>query len=321
MKTMLENLFSFMLPEQASTSGHYTDDIFYVLMGLSVISFIILIGVIIFFLIRYKRRKEGEKTGNFTESHAIEIFWIVIPTIVFVAIAIWGWQAYRVLEYPPKDAYVVQVTAKQWSWEFGHTYGDKEVKNTADLYVPVGRPVALEMTSLDVVHSFFVPAFRIKKDVVPGMKTRVWFEAKHTGDFDVYCTEFCGTAHSRMLAKIHVMEAGEFDSWLAQQASASTSESPAVKGAKLYESKGCNSCHTVDGEDDIGPSFKGIYGHSVKFSDGTSLAAVDDVYIRESILNPKAKIVEGYKPKMNSFEGQITEEEISYIIEYIKTLK
>lgn len=309
-----------MLPEQATGTASIIDQIFYAIIGLSALVTILFFLVVVWFVIRYRRRREGEKTGTITESHKLEIVWTVIPTIVFVAIALWGWSAYRTLEHPPADAYPIRVVGKQWAWVFSYTLDGKEIQTLGQLNVPINRPIVLEMTSLDVLHSFSVPAFRVKKDVVPGLKTQVWFTSNKLGSFQTYCTEFCGTAHSKMLATVNVMPEQQFERWLRDEAAASTTASPSVLGARLYEFKGCKSCHTLTGVDDVGPSFKGLVGKRREFEEGAPVEAADENYIRRSILDPKSQIVKGFKPKMNSFVGQMTDEEIHQITQFIKSL-
>ncbi|MEK6626960.1 MAG: cytochrome c oxidase subunit II, partial [Bdellovibrionota bacterium] len=294
----LEKLFSFMLPEQASTTAGLIDQIFYAIIGMSALVTILFVIVIVWFAIKYRRKREGQKTGTITGSHKLEIIWTVIPTIVFVAIAFYGWSAYRVLEHPPDNAYHIRVIAKQWAWIFNYTVDGKEVQTLGQLYVPINRPVVLDMTSLDVIHSFSVPAFRVKKDVVPGLRTKVWFTPNRPGAYQAYCTEFCGTAHSKMLATVQVVSEVEFEHWLQAEAATSTTASPSVLGAKLYEIKGCKSCHTLTGVDDVGPSFRGLFGKKREFEEGPPIEAADENYIRKSILDPKSQVVKGFKPKM-----------------------
>ncbi len=209
----------------------------------------------------------------------------------------------------------VSVTGVQWRWDFEYKNGKK---STNEFYVPVGVPIKLLMTSADVIHSFYVPSFRMKQDVVPGTYTQAWFQAKETGVFQVFCTEFCGLQHSAMLAKVHVVEKPEFDKWL--MGDPDINLPPAERGKKLYGLKGCNACHSLDGSKVVGPTFKGIWGRDEELADGSHIK-VDENYVAESILNPNAKMVKGYPPSMPSFQGVVNEGELKALIEYLKTVK
>jgi cytochrome c oxidase subunit II len=215
----------------------------------------------------------------------------------------------------PKDAMEISVTAQKWRWDFEYKNGKKA---STEFYVPVGVPVRLLMTSVDVIHSFYVPSFRMKQDVVPGMYSNVWFQAKETGVFQLFCTEFCGTNHSAMLGKVHVVDRLEFDKWVGGDPDAKLP--PAERGAKLYTNKQCNTCHSIDGSKIIGPTFKGIWGREEELSDGSKVK-VDENYVMESMMNPQAKIVKGFPPSMPPFQGSLTVDETKAIIEFLKTVK
>jgi cytochrome c oxidase subunit 2 len=221
----------------------------------------------------------------------------------------WGAKVYVNLERPPADAMVINVVGKQWMWKLQHPEGVREI-NT--LHIPVGRPIKLVMTSQDVIHSFFVPAFRTKQDVLPGRYTTSWFEAKQKGRFHIFCAEYCGTDHSKMIGEVVAMEPAEYQAWLAGTVS---DVPPAVAGEKLFYSYNCQTCHGQRA-----PTLAGLYNRRVRLADGSTVLA-DDNYIRESILNPAAKIVAGYPGSlMPTYQGQLTEDQLLELIAYIKSL-
>jgi cytochrome c oxidase subunit 2 len=217
---------------------------------------------------------------------------------------------------PPPASSAAEVVARKWSWLFSYPNGHKD----ESLHVPSDRPVRLVMRSEDVIHGFFIPAMRVQMDVVPGRYTQAWFRAVKPGEYNLVCSQYCGTKHSEMRALVIVHRPGEFETWLADAAKAAKSRSPVEWGRELYRLNGCWSCHSIDGTAGTGPSFKGIFGHPVQFQDGTS-AVVDENYIRESILDPQAKVVRGFQPVMNTYRGLLTDEEISALIAFIKSLQ
>jgi cytochrome c oxidase subunit 2 len=225
---------------------------------------------------------------------------------------VWGAKIFFRMNRPPDDALQVYVVGKQWMWKLQHADGQREIN---ELHVPLGRPVQLTMTFEDVIHSFFVPAFRMKKDVVPGRYSVAWFQATKTGDYHLFCTQYCGTNHARMIGWIHVMEPIAYQNWIS---AGGGSESLASAGAKLFQQHACNSCHRPDSLA-RGPNLEGLFGKPVKLSDGRTVIA-DESYIRESILTPSAKIVEGFQPIMPTFQGLIDEEGILQLVAYIKSL-
>jgi cytochrome c oxidase subunit 2 len=217
---------------------------------------------------------------------------------------------------PPDNAYEVQVTGQKWNWLFTYPGGYVD----PDLHVPVDTPVRLVLSSQDVIHSFFVPAFRIKRDVVPGRYNKTWFQSEKPGSYQVFCAEYCGTSHSTMLAKVVVHEPGQFERWLAEASNFLDKMPPEEAGEKLYLQRGCPQCHSVDGKPSTGPTFAGLFGSSVALSGGGSVG-VDEDYIRTSILEPSAQVVAGYEPVMPSFQGRLNDREIDAIIAYLKTLQ
>lgn len=310
------SLFDFMLPELKSPlTGASTD----ALMGfIHLVSFIILAGVtiaMIYFAIKYKRKSDDDETPLITHNNTLELTWSVIPLILVFIVFGWGYSGWLNLQAVPDNAYEIQVSAYKWGWTFSYENG-AQVGN--EVHVPAGRPVKLVMKSQDVLHSFFVPDYRIKQDVLPNRYTYVWFQAEETGESQVFCTEYCGTSHSDMLAKVIVHSQDDFDNWLASQ-STGGGETPVERGESLLTLQGCITCHSVDGSEKIGPSFQGLWGSERNFENASSLTA-DENYIRESILDPSAKIVQGYQNQMVSYEGRLSDDDISDIIEYLKTL-
>jgi cytochrome c oxidase subunit 2 len=327
---MFSKPFFGTLPVVGSDIAYHWDLFYYFLVAISAVFFAIVMVGMIYFTIRY-RKGAGGKTNPIEGHTGLEIFWTAIPTVLVIIIFIWGYLVYVEMDTPPGDSYPVRVIGKKWSWSFLYENGAV----TSDLYVPLNKPVKLIMTSEDVLHSFFIPAFRVKKDVVPGRYTELWFEAKVPGDHQVFCAEYCGAAHSGMLAKVKVLSADLWQSFLRGEdvelallrKDMDTLDHPQVEpitladqGKKLLNAKGCVSCHSIDGSVKLGPSFRGIYGKEVALSNGTTVIA-DENYIRESIFEPRAQIVQGYEHiPMPTFKGQMTELEMSAIITYLKTL-
>ena len=310
---------SFWMPPQASTVAAGTDTLFYFIYYLCVIFFVLIVGAMVYFVIKYKYKPgQVEKTLDFKGNHTLEVLWSVIPGILMLVIFGWGFKDYVSKMVPPNNSLDVRVTGQKWNWSFDYTSSGV---NSSNLVVPEGVPVRLTMISKDVIHSFFVPAFRVKRDVLPGRYTVMWFEALAKGEYPILCTEYCGTSHSEMLSKVKVVPKQEYEEWIANGGDlGGAGVPPAELGAKLYEAKGCNACHSLDGSRKVGPSFKGIYGREEAMTDGAKIAA-DENYLRESILAPQAKVVAGYPPVMPSYQGQLNEKQITALIEYMKTLK
>ncbi|MBC7385333.1 MAG: cytochrome c oxidase subunit II [Cryobacterium sp.] len=330
------------LPLQGSDVAVAWDGLYWFLFWLSVFFFVLVVGGMIYFAIVYRQR-EGKKAKYIVDNHLLEATWTVIPTVLLLVIFAWGWNVYKRMVQPPSDAMEVRVIGKQWLWNFQYEDGRLE---TNKLVVPIHKPVKLLMTSEDVLHSFFIPNFRVKSDVVPGMYTTVWFEAKVPGEHQVFCTEYCGTSHSGMLAKIEVLEPAQYELWKANKpytlsgvrtissdifaARRAAGESTQLKsetiplpeqGKKLVEAKGCTACHSADGSARIGPSYKGIFGHEAELANGEKVT-VDENYISESIRKPQAKVVKGFNPVMPPYTKEmISETEMNAIIAYIKSLK
>jgi len=280
--------------------------------SLTIVIGFVLTLLILYFAIKYRRRDEDEIPRPIRASHRLEAVWIVVPFFVTMGIFAWGAGIYYRMYRPPEEAIDVYVVGKQWMWKFQHLDGHREIN---ELHVPVGRKVKLTMTTEDVIHSFFVPAFRIKMDVVPGKYSTIWFEPTKAGRYHLFCAEYCGTSHSGMIGWIDVLEAPEYQAWLGGGAAGG---SLSASGEQLFQQLACNTCHKADGTG-RGPSLQGAFGKPVQLSNGQRVE-VDEAYVRESITNPKAKVVAGYEPIMPTFQGQVSEEQLVQLIAYIRSL-
>lgn len=314
----LMNTGSFWMPESASTYSDRVDLMYDIITWGSAVIFFAIVLVMIYFGIKYRRTSDNVKaSGQLTHHLGLELGWTIAPLFIVAAIFWYGFKDYLYIVVPPGNAYEIKVVAKQWMWQF--EYPDENIKTLNELYVPVNRPIKLTMIADDVLHSFYVPSFRTKKDVVPNRYTTVWFEAVREGDFQIFCTEFCGDGHSDMMARLTVLSEDNFKEWLKK--GSSTDDIPLLElGQQLYTKNACNTCHSIDGTVKVGPSWKGLYRKTQGMADGTELLS-DENYIRESIVNPQAKIVSGYAPVMPSYAGLLSDREIDAIIEYIKSLK
>ncbi len=303
------------LPIQASEVSRSVDSLYNFLTYTSLIVFIIMMGAILLFVFKYRRQSEDQKTAYITGSHTLEFIWSFVPLVVFLAVFYWGWVVYKSTRYFPEDAITIQVTGFQWAWSMQYANGKK---TSNELTVPVGKRVVLNMRSTDVLHSFFVPSFRIKQDVVPGYISKLSFVPIKTGRYHIFCAEYCGTAHSGMTGWVNVVEQYEFEDFLNRD---DTEGIPLAElGERTYKNL-CIVCHSVDGSQIIGPSFKGIYGRTQTLVDGSTVTS-DDNYLRSSILDPNTQIVNGYPPgQMPMFQGLLDEDQITQLIEYMKTLK
>jgi cytochrome c oxidase subunit 2 len=305
---------AFMPPAGTALATEY-DNLYSFLIWSSFIACAILIGGMIYFVLKYKRKTNNDKTPYISHNTFLEFLWSFIPLVIFMVCFAWGWVVYHHMRTMPEDALEVHVFGQQWSWSFEYKSGKA---STNEFYVPVGRPVKLIMTSKDVIHSFFIPSMRIKQDVIPGTYTAIWFNAEKTGDYQIFCTEYCGAAHSNMLAKMHVVPVADYEKWLQES---DEGLSMAERGQKLFNDKGCVACHSTDGSTKVGPSWKGLFGSERELADG-SKAKGDENYIRESILNPNARVVKGFPSGvMPTFQGQLSEEQLNALVEFIKTLK
>jgi cytochrome c oxidase subunit 2 len=306
---------TFWLPPGASTAAGHTDAVFYFIYWVSVFFFLLIVALMVYFAWRYRARTPGQAaSGQVTHHTVLELTWSAIPLVLVVAMFYLGFRGYMDMQNPPRGALDVRVLAKKWDWFF--TYPNGHIDN--ELHVPVDAPVRLTLESNDVIHSLFIPAFRIKRDAVPGRYNKIWFQARQPGDYLLMCSEFCGTRHSDMQTRVVVHPPGEYEKWLTEASDPFRTRTLAEVGAMLVARR-CLQCHTVDGRANIGPSLKGIYEHEVELVDGTKVIADDD-YIRESVLYPQAKIVRGFGREMSSFKGILKDKEITAIIEYLKEL-
>ncbi len=303
------------MPPAATDIAERVDFLYSFLLWASFISCVLVIGGFIYFAFKYKRQSENDKTAYISHNNFLEFLWSFIPFVIFMAVFAWGWVIYSQMRSFPEDSLEVSVQGQKWAWAFTYKNGRK---SGGELIVPVDTPIKLVMTSPDVLHSFYVPAFRVKQDVVPGRYTAMWFKPKYKGEYQIFCTEYCGDQHSAMLAKLKVVSREEFDHFLANDPYKGLSQ--AEVGQKIYQTR-CAICHQTTEQKLVGPGFKGLFEKERTFTDG-SKAVADENYIRESVLNPNAKIVEGYPAgQMPTFAGQLSEDEVSGVIEFIKTLK
>ena len=306
---------TFWLPESASTLAPEVDSLFYFVTWASVILFVGVMAAMVYFAYRYRRRDELEVPAPVEPNKIIEITWIVVPTILVLILFNWGFKVFVKQGVAPPDSYEIQVRASMWKWDFEYPNG---TVTTGELHVPVDRPVRLVMSSADVLHSFFVPEFRAKQDVLPDRYSSVWFTATKQDTFNIFCTEYCGNGHSAMLAKVVAESQDEFEGWLETAGVDEDMPLPEL-GAQLYEQQMCVQCHSTDGTPGVGPSLAGLAGTTETLSDGSTVQ-VDENYLRESILEPGAKIVEGYQNVMPPTYGSLSERQVSGLIAYIQTL-
>ncbi len=303
---------TFNLPPPASTIAGAYDELFYFIYGLSVFFFVIItVGTIVFTIKwRAKKGEEQKLTSGFCHNTPLELLWSIIPTVLFFVIFIWGFKLYLRYVVIPANATEINVTAWQWNWNF--TYPEGAESNI--LVVPKGKPVKLVMSSNDVIHSLFIPDFRVKMDVLPNRYTSMWFQSDYEGEYDLYCTEYCGQQHSTMVTQVHVKSASDYKKWIEENSVTPT-------GDVLYKRYACNTCHSLDGSASNGPTFKNLFGKEETLTDGSTVT-VDENYLRESILEPQAKIVSGFEGSvMPPFQNTINNDKLDALILFIKSLK
>ena len=289
------------------------DALYFFLLAIAVFFSLLIAGLIVFYAVRYKRRSADSVGAAIHGGFVLEVTWSVVPFLITMVIFVWGAGVFFAMARPPDDTLNIYVVGKQWMWKFQHLDGQREID---ELHVPLGRPVKLIMTSEDVIHDVFVPAFRVKADVLPGRYTSIWFQPTKAGRYHLFCAEYCGTKHSGMTGEVIVMDPTEYETWL----SGGVPEgSLAEGGAKLFASLACNTCHRPDAQG-RGPVLDGLFGRTVKLQSGETVTA-DEAYLRESILNPSAKVTAGFQPIMPTFQGLVTEEQLLELIEYIKSLQ
>lgn len=305
---MLNSLF----PTAASTIAGDVDALYFFLIAVSAFFTILIAALVAVFAVKYHRRHPDQVGAGITGSLPLELLWTIIPLGITMVMFFWGASVYYRLARAPRGAMEIYVTGKQWMWKAQHPDGRREINQ---LHIPVGRPVKLIIGSEDVIHSFFIPAFRTKMDAVPGRLTNQWFEATRAGTYHLFCTEYCGLQHSRMIGSVIAMEPSAFQEWLALGPS---ERSPAQQGEQLFTDLGCITCHREDALG-RGPSLVGLFGKPVQLQSGETVVA-DENYIRESIMNPQAKIVAGFQPLMSTFQGVVSEEQVLQLIAYIRSL-
>jgi cytochrome c oxidase subunit 2 len=301
-----------LFPEIASTTAGDVDALYVFLVAVTVFFSLLIFASIFAFAVRFRRRTDDEIPQPIHGSTVLEIVWSIIPFCIVMIIFGWGAWIYFRNYNPPAGAMEIFVVGKQWMWKIQHPEGHREIN---ELHVPVNTPVKLTITSEDVLHSYYIPAFRIKKDAVPGMYTTTWFEATKPGTYHLFCAEYCGNQHSGMIGKVHVLEQADYEAWLR---GTPRGMSMVEAGERLFSRLGCQSCHRED-DTGRGPSLLDVFGSQVRLQTGQTVVA-DEAYIRESILRPQAKIVFGYTTQMPTFQGQISEEGLLQIIAYMKSL-
>jgi len=305
-------LFS-IFPARAATSSSQVDALYSFELAVSIVMTVLIFICVIVFAVKYRRKAGDPMPPPIHGSIPLEITWSVIPFLIMLVMFAWGTKLYFEYYSPPKGALDIYVTGKQWMWKIQYPDGRREID---ELHVPVGQPVKLILASEDVIHSFYIPAFRLKHDVVPGSYQTYWFQATTPGRYHIFCAEYCGTNHSRMIGWVTVMDPAAYANWLG---GSMAGETLAEQGEKLFEQYGCVSCHMRDRES-RGPLLRNVFGHPVQLEDGRTVLA-DEAFIRESILNPNAKVVKGYhRDLMPAFQGQLNEEALLQLVAFIKSL-
>jgi cytochrome c oxidase subunit 2 len=300
-----------LFPEQASTLAAGVDELCLFILAVTVCFTALIFTLVVVFAVRYRRRPGRPDGFQVTPNPWLEVAWIGIPLALSLAMFVWGARLYASQLRPPSDALDVYVVGRQWMWKLQHATGRSEIN---ELHVPVGRPIRLILTSQDVIHSFFVPAFRIKLDVLPGRTTTAWFQATREGEYHLFCAEYCGTKHSGMVGRVIVTSAAEYQRWLS---GSGPGGGLAGGGERLFQALGCATCHQ-SGATARGPSLENLFGRTVTLRDGRTVTA-DEGYLRESIVDPAARVVAGYEPLMPSYRSQLSEEELIGLIAYLKT--
>lgn len=317
------NIDTAWLPKANSTIAPQIDFAWGIVMIVSVAFFILLMGMMFYFMYRYRRRSEFDITSDRDHNTRLELTWTIVPLAIVIALFFVGFRGFLYASVPPAEAMEIQVTAHKWAWAFQYPNGIVK----GDLVVPAGKPVKLIMSSQDVIHAFYVPEFRVKRDVIPGLYTTVWFEAKEPTETALECAEYCGgsgdgsqgTGHSGMWSKVIVLTPSEYDAWVSKEMESSNMP-PAELGKKLFDERQCKGCHSIDGSKSTGPTLKAVFDHDVQLSTGQTVKA-DENYLRESILQSQAKIVAGYPGVMPVFQGQLSDKQVDALIAYIKELK
>jgi len=305
-----------LMPPASSTIAGDVDALFYLILYISIFFFVLVVGAALIFTLKYRRKGEAAVESQVDHSLKLEIVWTVVPVIIVVILFVLGFTVFMKMNIVPKDAIEIKVTAQRWLWTFDYPGGSNSVN---ELVVPAGKPIKLLMSSTDVIHSFFVPDFRVKMDVLPNRYSTAWFTAPDPGEHNLMCAEYCGKGHSEMLARVKVVSDREYTEWLQKGSGPPEGMSLEKYGEGLFTSRRCVTCHSVDGSVNVGPSFLELFGHQVYFKGGGQTVA-DENYIRESMLDPEAKIVDGFDPVMPTYQGILNDREIDALIVYIKSL-
>ena len=308
---MSKNFPSFF-PEAASAQAGQVDGVFFFMVAVTAFFSVLIAALVVTFAIKFRRRQEDEVGADIHGSLALELLWTVIPFGIAMTMFVWGAKVFFDLSRPPVGATEIYVVGKQWMWKVQHMDGLREIN---ELHIPVGKPVKLIMGSEDVIHSFYIPAFRVKADVIPGRYNTMWFEPTKAGTYHLFCAEYCGTKHSGMIGSIVAMEPADFEAWMG---GGKAEDSPVAAGAKLFQDLVCITCH-LSSSQGRGPSLTNVFGHEVELEGGAKVIA-DEAYVRESILNPAAKVVKGFQPVMPTFQGLVTEEQVLQLIAYVRSL-
>jgi cytochrome c oxidase subunit II len=301
-----------LFPEQASTLAHQVDNLYFFLVALTAFFSTLIAVLVVVFAVKYRRTHAAQVGAPITGSVPLELMWSIIPFGIAMVIFAWSANVYFNMARPPDESMEIYAVGKRWMWKFQHIGGRREIN---ELHVPIGRPVKVTMTSEDVIHDLYLPNFRVKADVIPGRYSTIWFEATKRGEYHLFCAEYCGTKHSAMIGRVVVMEPTEYQAWLS---GGGGEMSLAARGERMFQELACHTCHLPDASG-RGPSLQGLFGSQVKLADGRTVTA-DEGYVRESILNPQAKLVAGYQPLMPTFQGLVNEEALMGLIEYVKSL-
>jgi cytochrome c oxidase subunit 2 len=301
-----------LFPERASSFAGQVDNLYFFIIGVVAFFAVLVVAFVIFFAIRYRRRHAEQVGVPVHLSLALELTWTGIPLVLAMMMFVWGATVFFALSRPPANAMEIYAVGKRWMWKFQHVTGQREID---ELHVPVGQPVKVLLGSEDVIHSLYFPTFRTKMDAVPGRTTSLWFEPTKPGRYHIFCAEYCGMRHSAMIGTVIVMEPAEFQAWLA---GGPAMTNMVEAGLKLFTDLACVTCHREDSAG-RGPSLRGLFGKSVRLLSGGTVTA-DENYIRESIVNPQAKIVEGFQPNMPTFQGLVSEEQLMQLLAYVKSL-
>ena len=301
-----------LLPEQASTLASRVDNLYLFIVAVTAFFGVLVSVLVVYFAVRYRTNDPMAIGARITGSIPLELAWSVIPFLISIVIFLWAADVYFDLYRPPNQTLEIYSTGKRWMWKFQHLDGQSEIN---ELHVPVGQPVKVTFTSEDVLHSLFMPAFRTKADAIPGRYSSIWFTATKTGEFNIFCAEYCGTRHSGMIGKVIVMEQADYQAWLRGGVEGPMS----ARGERLFNDLACNTCHVTDGSG-RGPSLVAKFGSEQQLANGQSVT-IDESYLRESILNPQLKLVAGYQPLMPTFQGLVDEPGVMALVEYVKTLR